>query len=1427
MPHPPKGPPPKRAKLVSQIPDLFTFTNAHDIEQALHPTQDQNVLSKGLFALRSKLSVKPSEVVAPHDERLSLAKLWMVSSPAAEGLFDIWGAVSEMSIQALVTSLFSTLLSLFSCHLPDHMHGISIIKTVLSPQWLRRLNSTLKLFHTISTFGSGRERKSVFEAFPWDNKNLPKLLHMRRRGKESERGDILDRPGCTIVYQDSVPGSNGAKVFTSIFKGLVQDHYTLVQKVLLVCWEGVWSDPKIKRTAKLGLFNELTVSHLLKLYDRAAAESSGGEQVPADIVHHFLLAICTHPGQGICFRDRGWYPRETDDGGDIDQDDIQDTRQKDGYAGKIHNKILANVLRVLKVNEDPRQQELALRITAACPELVAGYWSAASLTLEPRLSSKWIANIAFAGQVISQPIPVASFHLSGSDELYNPTPPPLSIIMGNLLPSVGTKTLFTKGLQAASTAIVQHCTALVLAKCLRKLADVVRVFETLEAALEEDEEEGQWSRRRREVEKEARRRVPEFQVIVAFSQQTSASTYTTKHALLSESAQRLLGLYQECLPDVVAEARFEVGKLVLNLVEGSLASLSGDHEDGLKEPEGQRKEASTALQSVKHLHVLRLLSGSDQFAWGGKVASSSHTYFYVLLKTFCNSRVRALRTTVKELLQHVLSESVLFQEDPNEVETWLGALPFHFVRRGQGTEAPDGAPLTDEVESVVSFLDDCTQRCLKTPYRYMESMSTFIQSSKPENHRGEFASPLLMTVLEQVLAKWSCLQPSKSTSGYHSLLAILDQLDGSLAAGQPFPDHPSICFGMRRELSIARACLRHFQGDCCQCAMQEPSEGTIATFLDRIEQMPIPPSESARMTSAFELVDWVRLVDVKPSASDISRLAAVVRRFYEPAIWALINYLHPSDGHLWESDILKDFHDWPSTVDTFGWLYFHSSLPQLQDRQTRAILLMALYAQPVTLIRLEYAICLITHGVAVALGRDDLTSALLFLLADILARARDSLSGKDVRRLKATVIQSDTIQGLCVSHKLAVKVNEEPRHVRPWVSFMGTEQLLDAIEIIQTSYRGTMIIDVIEDILGTLQSRSQGSIPRISTQVLIRLHASLPQSYLVEDMLSAVLASQLPSGLDGQIVFVEGQSLSTLLSGTKLPHQSDLRSLPSNLISRFLEKEFWIDSTGNVIITLLYSDPASLQAYVTWLNSKTWTRLVGVHTFASTLAAFLECTGLTGGNLSQVDDDILVGLLDQLFPGEGRHGCSHTRSFDGLFDTLSDDAGDSEDSIMAAALVAQTPLKPIVVNRLLQNVLQHRDFVSICGKHASRSQRNRITRLLEALFWLHPANTCQPSHVEPLFQVYGGTMSAPDRRLLSIMRLFEEEKRISLSTFFSRWSPSTDATVSDALEVVQNFDPIYMLRTCLAFPLWRRFGKEKGARDGPADDSMLGQDVPE
>ena len=174
-------------------------------------------------------------------------------------------------------------------------------------------------------------------------------------------------------------------IFQSIFKGLAQDSYLVVLRILEVCWRGILSDSKLKRTLKVALFSETTIAHvrnthlhqvihalkyfqIAKLYDRIAPEDNESDHIPADIAHHFLLALCTRPGAGICFKDRGWYTRESTD---------EEREQIEGdpptqRGGKIHNKILANVLKPLKVSEDPRQQELALKIMAACPELPSG-----------------------------------------------------------------------------------------------------------------------------------------------------------------------------------------------------------------------------------------------------------------------------------------------------------------------------------------------------------------------------------------------------------------------------------------------------------------------------------------------------------------------------------------------------------------------------------------------------------------------------------------------------------------------------------------------------------------------------------------------------------------------------------------------------------------------------------------------------------------------------------------------------------------------------------------------------------------------------------------------------------------------------------------------------------------------------------------------
>ena len=466
------------------------------------------------------------------------------------------------------------------------------------------------------------------------------------------------------------------------------------------------------------------------------------------------------------------------------------------------------------------------------------YWTGAALTLEPRLSSRWIASISFFGTIVSLPVPIFSFQLLDSTS-YLPLPPPLSTILENVLPSMNLRNHFTKGLQSSS-GLVQHCTALALARCLLKLQNVIRICNRIGNSLEENEEGGLWYTRRREIEREARKRVPDLQVIIALSQlvgnqeggSANVKPNQIKTALLAEAAQRLLWMYQRSLPELVAEARFDFGKLLVHFSE-----------EGIERDMRSLPHTAISLHNLRTLHTLRLLQGSDQFAWSGKctfpfswppvptdiiLASSSRTYLYALLKVYLVSEAYTTRTAIASLVAQILSRSALFYENSNEPTLWLFSLPNSW--RVAGTEAPDGASMTDEGEGVITFLDECVQKFLKAPHIYAEMMHDMFETDEAQDYPNLHPSPLLMTVVEQL-----CLNIVNKHLSASDLLAVMtfvrklmcrlrgemrtlkplqlsvDRIDTVLCQSSPFAEYNTLTTAVRREVSILRFCLLHPQ----------------------------------------------------------------------------------------------------------------------------------------------------------------------------------------------------------------------------------------------------------------------------------------------------------------------------------------------------------------------------------------------------------------------------------------------------------------------------------------------------------------------------------------------------------------------------------------------------------------------------------------
>lgn len=414
-------------------------------------------------------------------------------------------------------------------------------------------------------------------------------------------------------------------------------------------------------------------------------------------------------------------------------------------------------------------------------------------------------------------------------------------------------------------------------KCLRKYDTVVTAFQGIADTLEE-EEDGQWRQAVRALEAETRKRIPEFQVIIAFSQQKSDGTRDRNPSdgrtvsatlrplavsIISESALRILWLYHKCLPSLVAEARFDSGKLLSSFLGHWGGEVLGHTVDG--------------WDMLRRLHVLRLLKESEQFLWSGKAGNeissstlgslshyhiASHSNLRILLQTYLETRTTALRREVGLLLRHAMAGDPLFQHDPEEVYLWLECIPLASSKGG--TKSPDGAVLLDGGAIAVKFLEECFLRCSRTPYKYLEDLSAVTPSPSSLNKgpteesvakRPElFPSPALMTMVEQLSI---LVEKEPSPSDLYSLSvfvrhlifrlaqkveslwftqAIVERVD-RIFSNDVLPSYPSITKAVRREVRILRTCLAGFEDG------PHSTPGIITdqmqTFLVKIEGTPL------------------------------------------------------------------------------------------------------------------------------------------------------------------------------------------------------------------------------------------------------------------------------------------------------------------------------------------------------------------------------------------------------------------------------------------------------------------------------------------------------------------------------------------------------------------------------------------------------------
>ena len=235
-------------------------------------------------------------------------------------------------------------------------------------------------------------------------------------------------------------------------------------------------------------------------------------------------------------------------------------------------------------------------------------------------------------------------------------PPSVNVMIESIFPSPMGKVHLTKGLQH-SDLLVQHVTALALARGLQKLELVQDILAQVEKEVEAQPSSSDnpvpsiWTKRRLELELECKRRVPEVLVIISFAQKSATLArvpadsdddpdpkLVAKSALLTEVALRLFGLYHKALPSVSREAKFDVGKLLVSASsakaerrekrearEGSVISDTGSVGSvgtigtvGMGGGFGQSRGDVDGFEAMSQVHVLSLLSQVPDWQWTNK-----------------------------------------------------------------------------------------------------------------------------------------------------------------------------------------------------------------------------------------------------------------------------------------------------------------------------------------------------------------------------------------------------------------------------------------------------------------------------------------------------------------------------------------------------------------------------------------------------------------------------------------------------------------------------------------------------------------------------------------------------------------------------------------------------------------------------------------
>ncbi|CAG8560992.1 3093_t:CDS:10 [Funneliformis mosseae] len=718
------------------------FKSLEELQEFLN-SNNYEILYQGINRFRQHFIYPKDknikEIDSINDKNVSIAYEYLQTSPECKELFIIWDTQLHDNLTRLelsIPDLFSKIIKFTTITPSLKSTGTIVIRNVirnymrvirnnLSSEKLPLCQNTLKLLIIMNSHDPSIS-KELLESFTYNLnlKELGRLLNIRRNtSKDNSKNNHSQNDIRTLyvrfilsffVHGNAKIKSNVLEIkdFASlIFKGLLHDSYEFVDEVLRKVYDHIILDNDINRKTILSFFNNTwLLNQLLHLYNRRESEQHEPDKIVANIVHRFLLSICCTPGVGICFRDAGWYPFNYMNISLSDTDQHENEKQT-----KVHNIILLQFIKSLKPTQDLRQQELLLKILESCPELVKPYWKTSKISFEPKLSYKWLANVTLLHKIIALPVP--SFYIPGT-QIYPENPPELNVILDNILPRIFDQDTLIKCLDYSSS-LIRYKTMIVLCLAFQKLNTVVHSVKKAISYLDNLVSEAQiiqrglskkeatssiWSQTIDSLYEEMKHRIPDIQILLNFYYEIlekekgfSSNMMSNedndefiRNNLMHEGILKSIKFYYLFYPEMMMEIKLDVDNLIPM----------------------DFQESQVGLQ-LNMMELLLLIAESN---WS---INSEFNHLQKLLKLFLTTPYLQIRSITQRVLERLLSNSITFQHDPDEVSIWLDSLPRIFPENANFDKFNGQA-------TVLKFFDNCFVSFLKNPRPYIDDLSQVI-----------------------------------------------------------------------------------------------------------------------------------------------------------------------------------------------------------------------------------------------------------------------------------------------------------------------------------------------------------------------------------------------------------------------------------------------------------------------------------------------------------------------------------------------------------------------------------------------------------------------------------------------------------------------------------------------------------------------------